>query len=143
MAKRSLGTHFLKQWREFRGLSLRKLAAKMEIEPGVELTSHANIGRIENFQQSYSQEIMEAAAEVFGCSVAEILTVDPTGHNSREIRLRSALTAYGIHEKLVDAAILAVQGFRADSRAAEQSQPLHPPAETASANRRREKAPTR
>lgn len=75
---RELGNHFLKQWREYRGLSLRKLAGMMEVEPGVPLTSHANIGRIENFQQPYSQEILEASAETLGCTVIDILTVDPT-----------------------------------------------------------------
>lgn len=78
MAKRELGQHFLKQWREFRGLSLRKLADRMEVEPGIQVTSHANIGRIENFQQPYSQEILEAAAEALNCTVTDILTVDPT-----------------------------------------------------------------
>lgn len=78
MADRPLGKHFLKQWREYRGLSLRKLAGRMEKEPGVQLTSHANIGRIENFQQPYSQDILEAAAEALDCTVEQILTVDPT-----------------------------------------------------------------
>lgn len=78
MAKRELGNHYLRQWREYRGLSLRKLADRMEVEPGVPLTSHANIGRIENFQQPYSQEIMEAAAEALDCTVIDLLTADPT-----------------------------------------------------------------
>lgn len=50
----------------------------MEIEPGVPITSHANIGRIETFQQPYSQDIMEAAAVALDCTVEQILTVDPT-----------------------------------------------------------------
>lgn len=78
MAKRELGHHYLKQWRVYRGLSLRKLADRMELEPGVPITSHANIGRIENFQQPYSQEIMEAAASALECTVIDLLTVDPT-----------------------------------------------------------------
>lgn len=78
MAERHLGKHFLRQWREYRGLSLRKLADRMETEPGVPLTSHANLGRVETFQQPYTQEIMEAAATALGCSVTDLLTVDPT-----------------------------------------------------------------
>lgn len=78
MSERPLGKHFLKQWREYRGYSLRRLADRMEREPGVPLMSHANIGRVENFQQPYSQELLEAAAVAFGCTVEQILTVDPT-----------------------------------------------------------------
>ena len=50
----------------------------MEREPGIPLMSHANIGRVENFQQPYSQELLEAAAVAFDCTVEQILTVDPT-----------------------------------------------------------------
>lgn len=50
----------------------------MEIEPGVPITSHANIGRIETFQQPYTQDILEAAAAALNCTVEQILTVDPT-----------------------------------------------------------------
>jgi transcriptional regulator with XRE-family HTH domain len=78
MAERELGKHFLRQWREYRGLSLRKLADRMEIEPGVQLMSHANIGRVETFQQPYTQELLEAAAVALECSVIDLLTVDPT-----------------------------------------------------------------
>lgn len=78
MGERRLGKHFLRQWREYRGYSLRTLANRMEVEPGVALTSHANLGRIETFQQPYSQEIMEAAAVALDCSVRDLLEVDPT-----------------------------------------------------------------
>lgn len=78
MAERHLGKHFLRQWREYRGLSLRKFADRLEIEPGVQLMSHANIGRIETFEQPYSQELLEAAAIALECSVTDLLTVDPT-----------------------------------------------------------------
>lgn len=78
MSDRQLGRHFLRQWREYRGYSLRKLADRMETEPGVPLTSHANLGRIETFQQPYSQEILEASAIALNCTVRDILEVDPT-----------------------------------------------------------------
>lgn len=78
MEKRPLGNHYLRQWRNYRGLSLRQLADRMEVEPGVQLMSHANIGRVEKFQQPYSQELLEAASVALECSVTDILTVDPT-----------------------------------------------------------------
>lgn len=49
----------------------------MEREPGEQLTSHANIGRIETFEQPYSQEILEAIAVALQCRVTDLLTVDP------------------------------------------------------------------
>lgn len=78
MEKRQLGKHYLREWRQYRGLSLRKLADRMEVEPGIPITSHANLGRIETFNQPYSQEILEAAATALECSVPDLLTVDPT-----------------------------------------------------------------
>lgn len=77
MTEKTYGRHYLRAWREYRGLSLRKLADRMEREPGVPITSHANLGRIETFVQPYSQEILEAAAGALGIGVTEILTVDP------------------------------------------------------------------
>ncbi len=78
MTTRSLGKHFIREWREYRGLSLRKLADRMEVAPGVPLTSHANIGRIETGAQPYSQDIIEAIAEALEVSVTDLLTIDPT-----------------------------------------------------------------
>lgn len=78
MAKRELGKHYIREWRKKRGLSLRRLAERMETEPGVLLTSHANIQRIEKYEQPYSQDILEAIAEALEVSVTDLLTVDPT-----------------------------------------------------------------
>lgn len=78
MVQRHLGKHYLREWREYRCLSLRRMAERMESEPGVQLTSHANLGRIEKFQQPYSQEIMEAAAIALNCTVRDLLEVDPS-----------------------------------------------------------------
>lgn len=77
MTPRTLGKHFIRQWREYRGYSLRKLAGMMEKSPGEQLTSHANLGRIETFEQPYSQEILEALAVALRCDVIDLLTVDP------------------------------------------------------------------
>lgn len=77
MNKRDLGRHYLREWREHRGLSLRKFADRMEVEPGVPLMSHANIGRVETGDQPYTQELLEAAAKALECTVTDLLTVDP------------------------------------------------------------------
>lgn len=78
MAKRELGKHFIREWRKFRGLSLRRLAERMETEPGELLTSHANIQRIEKYEQPYTQEILEAIAEALEVTPIDLLAVDPT-----------------------------------------------------------------
>ncbi|MFC3705667.1 helix-turn-helix domain-containing protein [Devosia honganensis] len=77
MTKRDLGKHYIREWREYRGLSLRKFADRLEAEPGVPLMSHANIGRIETGQQPYDQEFLEAAAVALGTTVTDLLTTNP------------------------------------------------------------------
>jgi len=69
--------HYIRQWRKKRGLSLRKLAARMEIEPGVPLMSHANLGRIETGEQPYTQDLMEALSDALGVSVPMLIEVNP------------------------------------------------------------------
>jgi transcriptional regulator with XRE-family HTH domain len=68
---------YLRNWRKKKGLSLRKLAARMEYEPGVQLISHVQLGRIEKGEQPYSQPILEAAAQALGITVTMIVDVDP------------------------------------------------------------------
>jgi len=78
MSKRELGKHFIREWRKYRGLSLRRLAERMETEPGELLTSHANIQRIEKYEQPYTQEILEALAEALEVAPTDLLSVDPS-----------------------------------------------------------------
>jgi transcriptional regulator with XRE-family HTH domain len=78
MTDRKYGKTFIREWREFRGLSLRRLAARMEMDGPEDTLSHASIGRIENGQQPYSQPVLEALAEALDVGVVELLSVDPT-----------------------------------------------------------------
>lgn len=69
---------YIKEWREKRGLSLRRLADRLEQTPGGDLLiSHTSIGRIEKGQQPYSQPILEAIAEALGVSASMLLEVNP------------------------------------------------------------------
>lgn len=78
MAKRVLGKHFIKQWRELRGLSLQRLASRMEKEPGGdELISAMSLSRIERGLQPYSEEILNALGDALGCEPSELISVDP------------------------------------------------------------------
>ena len=78
MEKSKYKISFIRQWREERGYSLRTLASRMESEPGIELISYAQLGRIEKGQQPYSQPILEAAAHALNVSVTDLIRNDPT-----------------------------------------------------------------
>jgi transcriptional regulator with XRE-family HTH domain len=69
--------HHIRAWRKKKGLSLRELANRMEAEPGVPLLSHVSIGRIERFEQPYSQDVLEALATALGRTKADLLERDP------------------------------------------------------------------
>ena len=68
---------YIRQWRKHRGLSLRKLAARIESSPGEELISFASLGRIERGQQPYSQPIIEGIAQALNVTVPMLLESDP------------------------------------------------------------------
>jgi transcriptional regulator with XRE-family HTH domain len=69
---------YIKEWREKRGLSLRRLADRLEQSPGGELLiSHTSIGRIEKGQQPYSQPVLEAIADALGVPASMLLEVNP------------------------------------------------------------------
>lgn len=69
--------HYIQEWRKRRQLSLRRLAARMEREPGEEIISYASLARIEKGTQPYSQEILEALAEALNTSKSALLEMHP------------------------------------------------------------------
>jgi transcriptional regulator with XRE-family HTH domain len=64
--------HFVREWRKFRGLTQEKLAEKLD-------TTKANISRIENLHQGYTQDFLEACAEVLKVDPAALLSENPLG----------------------------------------------------------------
>jgi len=68
---------YIREWRRKRGLSLRRLAGRMEASPGEELISHTSIGRIEKGEQPYSQPIIEALAAALDVTVPMLLEMNP------------------------------------------------------------------
>lgn len=69
---------YIKEWRNKRGLSLRRLAERLEQTPGGDLMlSHTSIGRIEKGQQPYTQSSLEAIATALGVSASTLLEVNP------------------------------------------------------------------
>ena len=59
------------QWREHRGLTQEALAERLE-------TSKASISRIENGEQAYTQDFLEACADALRTDPASLLMRDPT-----------------------------------------------------------------
>lgn len=76
--ERKYGKTFIREWRKYRGLSLRRLADRLELNGPDETFSHASIGRIEKGQQPYSQPVLEAIAHALNVEVHHLLSVDPT-----------------------------------------------------------------
>jgi transcriptional regulator with XRE-family HTH domain len=70
--KRGRRQIFVKQWREFRGLSQEQLASRIDD------MSAAQLSRIENAKQPYTQDFLEAAAEALQTDVASLLMRDPS-----------------------------------------------------------------
>jgi transcriptional regulator with XRE-family HTH domain len=68
--KRPLQRHFLKEWREFRNLSQEEAASRLGI-------SRTQLSKIENRKSPYGQQFMEAAADAYGCTVADLVTRNP------------------------------------------------------------------
>lgn len=69
--KRQLRRHYLKEWREARELTQEQAAERLGI-------SRSQLSRIETMQSPYSQGLLEAAAEAYTCTVADLLMRDPS-----------------------------------------------------------------
>lgn len=68
--KPKLRKHFLKEWRMFRGLTQEQAESRLGMD-------RSNLSRIEASKIPYSQGLLEAAAEAYGCEPWDILNVNP------------------------------------------------------------------
>lgn len=66
---------FIREWREFRGLTLERLAARVGEKIGG--FTHASLSRMERGIQPYSQPVLEAIAEALGTEPASLLMRNP------------------------------------------------------------------
>jgi len=62
--------HFIRAWREYRGLTQEQLADRIG-------TTKANVSRIENLKQGYTQGILEACADALSTDPASLIMRDP------------------------------------------------------------------
>ncbi len=63
--------HFIKEWRKYRGLTMDRLADRLDI-------SKATLSRIESGRQPYTQDTLEALADALMCEPADLIMRDPT-----------------------------------------------------------------
>ena len=76
--KRMLGPNSIRAWREHRGLTLERLAARIDSTP-------ATISRIERGVRPYSQPLLEALAEALACEPADLIMRKPRSKDDIEI----------------------------------------------------------
>lgn len=69
--KPKLNRHYLQAWRKRARLSQEKAAVVFDIDRGY-------LSKIENMKAPYTQPVLEAAAVLYGCSVADILSRAPS-----------------------------------------------------------------
>lgn len=63
---------YLREWRRLKpGRTLEQVAGELRI-------SQPQLGRIERGDQPYNQDLLEALAELYGCSPADLLMRDPS-----------------------------------------------------------------
>lgn len=62
--------HFIREWREHRGLTQEQLADRLD-------TTKANISRVESLKQGYTQDFLEACAEALQTDAASLLMRNP------------------------------------------------------------------
>jgi transcriptional regulator with XRE-family HTH domain len=79
MTKRDLGRHYFKEWRQYRGLSLKRAVERTEKQEGGEpIISAMSLSRIERGLQPYSEEVVLALAAAYNCDEpADLLLVNP------------------------------------------------------------------
>lgn len=82
---------YLKEWRESQGLTQEHVAAALGYKDRTGYTW------LEKGKNAYTQSRIEAAAELFGCSPADILSVNPLEEDETSKALRWVKTAAPDH----------------------------------------------
>ena len=79
MKKIKQGQHFFREYRERKGISLRKLAASLPTDAkGEPLVSYAQLNRIEHGEQAFTEPVLNAVADALGVHRIMLLEMDPT-----------------------------------------------------------------
>lgn len=66
--------HFIKEWRKHRGLTLERLAERLEVTAG-------NLSQLERGDIGYTQPMLEALADALQCSTGDLVSCPPGANN--------------------------------------------------------------
>lgn len=69
--------HFMKAWREAHGWTLKQMATAINVKRGYQMATVPSLSRIENGERQYTQDLLEAYAEVLGITPADLLSYAP------------------------------------------------------------------
>lgn len=69
--------HYIREWRQYRRLSLRKLADRLINDDGSAVISYSSLSRIEKGLQPYSQPVLEAIADRLGTDAGSLVMRNP------------------------------------------------------------------
>jgi transcriptional regulator with XRE-family HTH domain len=78
--KRQRGRHFVREWREYRGLSQEQMASFVYL-------SRENYGRIEAGKVPYNQDFLELAAAALNCSPGDLISRSPANGSAPSLVL--------------------------------------------------------
>lgn len=69
---------YIRAWREYRGLSLERLAERLtDADTQEAMLTPTSLSRIERGLQPYSQAVLEAIAEALACTPADLIMRNP------------------------------------------------------------------
>lgn len=98
MNERELGQHHLRQWREARGISQRRLADSLPLSnDGNPILSYASISRIERGEQPFPETAMAAVARALDVTVPDLFNPPPADLASRKKGLAKEGKAKSAH----------------------------------------------
>lgn len=63
--------HFIREWRELRGLTLERVAERIDL-------THGTLSRIERGLTAYTQPVLEALADALGTTAASLIMRNPS-----------------------------------------------------------------
>lgn len=93
-----LGKHYLKEWREAKGVGQQEAATAIAL-------SRTMLSKIENGENPYQQQYVEGLARLYRCSPAELIGTDPHAEpQDARSKLRAALLAYGVDRSQLELA---------------------------------------
>jgi transcriptional regulator with XRE-family HTH domain len=80
--------HFIREWRKAKNMTQEQLAGALNV-------AVSTVSQLENGKQGYSQPMLQAIANVFGCEPADLLTRNPL-INGRNRTITSDLALVGL-----------------------------------------------